>query len=95
MYTLTSSSNIHSSPISKEYLLYKEDLKRFLETESGGANLSYFIYGSANPNEEMTVENSEKAKREILKVCMYVVFVYFWLTITKVYSHSRWPQIRM
>lgn len=52
---------------SKEYLLYKEDLKRFLETESGGANLSYFIYGSANSNEEMTVENSEKAKQEILK----------------------------
>ena len=65
-----SSHDLLLSFYSKETLLYKEDLKRHLNTETGSTNLSYFIHGSDNVNQELGDEDSEIAKHEIMKVSM-------------------------
>ncbi len=54
--------------VSQDSLPYMDNLKQFLGTELGGANLAYFIYGSQNPERELGEEETEKAIFEIMKV---------------------------
>lgn len=54
---------------SKEALLYKDYLKHFLETDSGGRNFSFFLYKSdkVGGQDDLSETESEKAKVELMK----------------------------
>ena len=50
-------------------MLYKDFLKHFLETDSGGNNFSFFLYKSEKGGkEDLSEAESERAKIELMKV---------------------------
>ena len=53
---------------SHDTLSYMEDLKKFLGTDHGSINFSYFIHGSRNPEQELGERDCKKAKSIIMEV---------------------------